>query len=816
MKSVDDKRPLKVFLCHASADKPKVRELYRTLKRRGVQPWLDAEDLVPGQNWEVEIPKALLSSDAIIICLTPNSVDKEGYVQKEIKFALDKAMEMPEGRIFIIPARLEDCELPFSLKKYQAVNLYEKTGNTKLMQALKLRASQLERATVELPKKGETTAEIKKVVEEKKPPEPKEEIPETKIPKPSPEKVGVGGDVTESVIVSGSGNVINIGNQERMKDKKYEQPSRNRVLEAAIEKQVNVGVPTSLFVWIKRLESRSIVSVVSSIDEDVVLDKDNVRSKGLEIEFPIEDGQVFPVGISLRLVAHRFTPSVQQKQIIVPPDGDSEVCTFIMTPNKAGKLLLNLEVLKDQVSIVNRSIYTTAIEIEKKERSSMVLVSIPIIVFVHGETNAKKVQSEPVSVNIGGNVQGNIIIGDNNQVESKHEIEEKASHKKIETEREASQKTEDETLLRERKWSSPILTQTKKAIQLPVPSVSKVSPAKSKSATKQSRELNTTIIVALIGLAGTIIAALLSSPLIEKWLMPLPIATESATITVTLTPRPATPSQTVEPSQTPTRSFTPTVTPLPTEITDSKGVSMMLVPNGKFVMGSSDPNLYALDRDENPAHSVYLDAFYIDKYEVTNYLYKICVEAGVCAEPHYKDSNTHTQYYGVSEFDNYPVINVDWYQAKAFCEWRGARLPTEAEWEKTARGIDGRVYPWGVYEIGVTYVGSNADDTAEVGSFPSGKSVYGAYDMAGNVWEWVNDWYESNYYATLGDNAVNPQGPAEGSSKVLRGSSWLPLGYVRGQGIWNEQDERTSNRYRDFPLRFYNDVGFRCAKDAAP
>lgn len=216
----DAKRPLKVFLCHASADKPKVRELYRTLKRRGVQPWLDAEDLIPGQNWEVEIPKALLSSDAIIICLTPNSVDKEGYVQKEIKFALDKAMEMPEGRIFIIPARLEDCELPFSLRQYQAVNLYEKTGYTKLMQALKLRASQLERATVELPKKGETTAEIKKVVEEKKSPEPKEEKPEIKTPKPSQDKVGVGGDVKDSVIVSGSGNVINIGEQKKTEPEK--------------------------------------------------------------------------------------------------------------------------------------------------------------------------------------------------------------------------------------------------------------------------------------------------------------------------------------------------------------------------------------------------------------------------------------------------------------------------------------------------------------------------------------------------------------------------------------------------------------------
>ena len=171
----ETKRPLKVFLCHASVDKPKVRELYRTLKRRGVQPWLDAEDLIPGQNWEVEIPKAILSSDAIIICLTPNSVDKEGYVQKEIKFALDKAMEMPEGRIFLIPARLDECDLPFSLRQYQAVNLYEKTGYTKLMQALKLRALQLERSTVELSKVGETTSEINKFVEKNEPEKPKPE-----------------------------------------------------------------------------------------------------------------------------------------------------------------------------------------------------------------------------------------------------------------------------------------------------------------------------------------------------------------------------------------------------------------------------------------------------------------------------------------------------------------------------------------------------------------------------------------------------------------------------------------------------------------
>ncbi len=150
----ESKRPLKVFLCHASIDKPKVRELYRYLRKRGINPWFDEEHLVGGQDWQVEIPKALATSDAIIICLTKSSVDKEGYVQKEIKFALDKALEMPEGRIFLIPVKFEECEVPFTLSRYQWVDLTIEAGYSKMMKALKFRASQLERATVELPKKA--------------------------------------------------------------------------------------------------------------------------------------------------------------------------------------------------------------------------------------------------------------------------------------------------------------------------------------------------------------------------------------------------------------------------------------------------------------------------------------------------------------------------------------------------------------------------------------------------------------------------------------------------------------------------------------
>ncbi len=147
-------KKLQVFLCHASADKPKVSELYRYLRRRGIAPWLDAEDLLPGQDWQIEIPKALLASDVIVVCLTQNSVTKEGYVQKEIGFALDKAQEKP-GAIFIIPAKLEACDVPDRLSRYHWVDLHLDGGYARLMRSLKLRADQLERTRIELSKTDE-------------------------------------------------------------------------------------------------------------------------------------------------------------------------------------------------------------------------------------------------------------------------------------------------------------------------------------------------------------------------------------------------------------------------------------------------------------------------------------------------------------------------------------------------------------------------------------------------------------------------------------------------------------------------------------
>ena len=140
-------RSLRIFLCHASSDKPKVRDLYHRLRSDGFDVWLDEENLLPGQDWQQELPKAVRQSDVVIVCLSRGSINKEGYVQKEIRFALDAADEKPEGIIFLIPLKLEDCEVPERLSRWQWVNLFERMGYDKLLRALRNRASALELTT---------------------------------------------------------------------------------------------------------------------------------------------------------------------------------------------------------------------------------------------------------------------------------------------------------------------------------------------------------------------------------------------------------------------------------------------------------------------------------------------------------------------------------------------------------------------------------------------------------------------------------------------------------------------------------------------
>ena len=250
---------------------------------------------------------------------------------------------------------------------------------------------------------------------------------------------------------------------------------------------------------------------------------------------------------------------------------------------------------------------------------------------------------------------------------------------------------------------------------------------------------------------------------------------------------------------------TPAFTPTPeyqageTRTRSADGMVEVYVPAGVFSMGSNDGH-----SDERPVHKVYLDGFWIDRTEVTNGMYAKCVSAGACTAPSSRKSYTRGSYYGNSAYEDYPVIFVDWHQANAYCAWAGARLPSEAEWEKAARGEDGRAYPWGDGSPSCSlanYSGCKGD-TTEAGSLPDGASPYGALDLAGNVWEWVADWYDRDYYSSQTEWR-NPAGPSSGSRRVLRGGSWDDHGNIL----------RASSRSRYAPVfTSYDGLGFRCAR----
>jgi formylglycine-generating enzyme required for sulfatase activity len=248
------------------------------------------------------------------------------------------------------------------------------------------------------------------------------------------------------------------------------------------------------------------------------------------------------------------------------------------------------------------------------------------------------------------------------------------------------------------------------------------------------------------------------------------------------------------------------------QISPKDGMVQVLVPTGEFLMGTTEEqimvlqvNLNDVDRkwimDETPQHTVYLDGFWIDQTEVTNAQYAMCVADGKCTPPPWKGSEKHWKYYGNPQFANYPVVNVLWNDAQNYCGWARQRLPSEAEWEKAARGTDGRIYPWGnalPNQKKLNY-NKNQGDTTPVGSYPSGASPYGALDMAGNVYEWVADWYDKAYYQN--SPARNPTGPSNGIYRVFRGGDF---------GI-DDMGVRSAWRAEDFPHDGSNFIGFRCA-----
>jgi formylglycine-generating enzyme required for sulfatase activity len=248
---------------------------------------------------------------------------------------------------------------------------------------------------------------------------------------------------------------------------------------------------------------------------------------------------------------------------------------------------------------------------------------------------------------------------------------------------------------------------------------------------------------------------------------------------------------------------------------------MVYIPAGWFWMGCS-PNNNECNSDEKPYHKVYLDAYYIDRNDVTVDEYTRCVNAGVCAAAAYNNCRDTSHGWVIRQVGeafkkgDHPQVCVNWYQAREYCRWKGGDLPTEAQWEKAARGTGcifysrfyGRIYPWGNY-WDASKGCFNQPSTCAVGSYPQGASPYGVLDMAGNVFNWCRDWYDENYYANSPDH--NPTGPGSGiyliPQRVRRGSSWrsnVALMYVgvseRGMGFVVSSDWAV------------NDIGFRCVR----
>jgi formylglycine-generating enzyme required for sulfatase activity len=233
---------------------------------------------------------------------------------------------------------------------------------------------------------------------------------------------------------------------------------------------------------------------------------------------------------------------------------------------------------------------------------------------------------------------------------------------------------------------------------------------------------------------------------------------------------------------------------------------MVLVPAGEFTMGSNEGR-----DDEKPVRRIHLDAYYIDQYEVTIGQYEEFLDANSFDPP--PSWTTMAQ----PSYENRPVVNVDWKDANNYCKWAGKRLPTEAEWEKAARGTDGRVYPWGndppdplranFGKDRATW--NNHEALVPVGQLKDGQSPYGIHDLAGNVWEWVNDWYDPDYYAT--GPSRNPKGPQSGKFKVIRGGSW-DLAPESLRSARRDLNIPSTTDYDSPAYRNFNS-GFRCAKN---
>ena len=319
-----------------------------------------------------------------------------------------------------------------------------------------------------------------------------------------------------------------------------------------------------------------------------------------------------------------------------------------------------------------------------------------------------------------------------------------------------------------------------------------------------SVKLSLTALIALFlsSACGAEINATLEAPaptgLVEETATPflLPTATTSSTPAV------------IQPS------MLPATTPVSMRVSTTDGMTEIQIPSGILHMGGLD--VYA-ENDELPPHDVELEEFWIDQLEITNSMYNLCVQTGACAPPVKFNSDNRPDYFYNLEFRDYPVVYVSWLDASQYCQWAGRRLPTEAEWERAARGDDLRTYPWGDELPNPTLLNFNNEvsDTSRVGSYQAGASPFSVLDMAGNVWEWTADLYKSNFYLTSA--LSNPTGPSEVIDlyqRVLRGGSFQDERVnvrLSNRGYELGPDRMAAPQDPAYYGRSSVRIGFRCA-----
>lgn len=275
------------------------------------------------------------------------------------------------------------------------------------------------------------------------------------------------------------------------------------------------------------------------------------------------------------------------------------------------------------------------------------------------------------------------------------------------------------------------------------------------------------------------------------------------------------------PSKVPPTENSVSLNPKPTQTPEASTVNVreldgmpeILISAGAFMMGCDPENNAGVDcmPDILPLHAVELSAYTIDQFEVNNAQYTGCVSAGKCTEPKILGNTDRPDYYLNPDYADHPVVAIDWRQADNYCRWVGGRLPTEAEWEKAARGEDLRPYPWGFEPANCSRANFNSgteghcsDGTTKVGSFPEGASPYGVMDLAGNVWEWTNDWYDWTYYQT--SPKMDPKGPETGYHKIVKGGAW----------DYSANVMTISYNSDHAPQEFKSSFGFRCVRPLTP